>query len=193
MAFPIFWMIREDSSVDAPHSFEVSVPCTLARHHASHAPCDVSSRRCFPAADAGCAILGYPCRRETRCTTTPVFIRQRFAASCCLLRSALFSDSCCSGTMCGCRHFLCKCGDYLTGVEASRQLVMMQPWPPSLPAEAHFSADYPLRRTAAPLWYPSPCLVCMFFLRSGSFSYGIREEYDTPAWSGITPAVEALR
>jgi hypothetical protein len=70
---------------------------------------------------------------------------------------------------------------------------MMQPWPPSLPAEAHFSADYPLRRTAAPLWYPSPCLVCMFFLRSGSFSYGIREEYDTPAWSDITPAVEALR
>ena len=40
---------------------------------------------------------------------------------------------------------------------------------------------------------PSPCLVCMFFLRSGSFSYGIREEYDTPAWSDITPAVEALR
>jgi hypothetical protein len=86
-----------------------------------------------------------------------------------------------------------KCGDYPTGVEASRQLVMMQPWPPSLPAEAHFSADYPLRRIAAPLWYPSPCLVCMFFLRSGSFSYGIREEYDTPAWSDITPAVEALR
>jgi hypothetical protein len=43
-----------------------------------------------------------------------------------------------------------KCGDYATGVEASRQL-------------------------------------------SGSFSYGIREEYDTPAWSDITPAVEALR
>jgi len=29
------------------YSFEVSVPCTLARHHASHVPCDVSSRRCF--------------------------------------------------------------------------------------------------------------------------------------------------
>ena len=175
------------------YSFEVSVPCTLARHHASHVPCDVSSRRCFPAADAGCAILGYPCRRETRCTTTPVFIRQRFAASCCLLRSALFSDSCCSGTMCGCRQFFqvwCSLHGRRS-FEAAR--VTMQPWPPSLPAEAHFSADYPLRRIAAPLWYPSPCLVCMFFLRSGSFSYGIREEYDTPAWSDITPAVEALR
>ena len=43
----LFWMIREGSSVDAPDSFEVSLPCTLARHHASHVPCDVSSRRCF--------------------------------------------------------------------------------------------------------------------------------------------------
>ena len=31
-----------------------------------------------------------------------------------------------------------ECGDHATGVEASRQLVMMQPWPPSLLAEAHF-------------------------------------------------------
>ena len=31
-----------------------------------------------------------------------------------------------------------ECGDYATDVEASRQLVMMQPWPPSLLAEAHF-------------------------------------------------------
>jgi len=67
----------------------------------------------------------------------------------------------------------CTC----TGVEALRQLVMMQPWPPSLPAEAHTYADYPLRRTAALLWYPPPCLFCMFFLAVRQLSYGIREEY----------------
>jgi len=54
---------------------------------------------------------------------------------------------------------------------------MMQPWPPSLPAEAHTYADYPLRRTAALLWYPPPCLFCMFFLAVRQLSYGIREEY----------------
>jgi hypothetical protein len=127
----------------------------------------------FPAADAGCAILGYHVDGRI---STPVFMRHRFATSCCLLRSALFSDSCCSGTMCGCRQFYrvwCTC----TGVEALRQLVMMQPWPPSLPAEAHTYADCPLRRTAAPLWYPSPCLFCMF-LAVRQLSYGIREEYD---------------
>ena len=127
----------------------------------------------FSAADAGCAILGYHVDGRI---STPVFMRHRFATSCCLLRSALFSDSCCSGTMCGCRQFYrvwCTC----TGVEALRQLVMMQPWPPSLPAEAHTYADCPLRRTAAPLWYPSPCLFCMF-LAVRQLSYGIREEYD---------------
>jgi hypothetical protein len=135
-------------------------------------------RALFPAADAGCAqILWLPMSTEDLLHYSRYPIRQRsLAASCRLLRSALFSDSCCSGTMCGCRQFYrvwCTC----TGVEALRQLVMMQPWPPSLPAEAHTYADCPLRRTAAPLWYPSPCLFCMF-LAVRQLSYGIREEYD---------------
>jgi hypothetical protein len=116
----------------------------------------------FPAADAGCAILGCPCRREIRCTLSPVFIRHRFATSCYLLRSALFSDPCCSGTMCGCRQYLFRVWCFYTGVEALRQLVTMQPWPPSLLLPKHTHADYPLRRIAAPLWYPPPCLFCMF-------------------------------
>lgn len=51
---------------------------------------------------------------------------------------------------------------FYTGVDALRQLVTMQPWPPSLLLPKHTHADYPLRRIAAPLWYPPPCLFCMF-------------------------------
>ena len=173
------------------YSFEVSVPCTLARHHASHVPCDVSSRRCFLLQTQAVLYFGLPM------LTDESLLRYSYAIASLLVAvfSALrFSRIPAAQALCAdVDNSSTKCGDYPTGVEASRQLVMMQPWPPSLPAEAHFSADYPLRRIAAPLWYPSPCLVCMFFLRSGSFSYGIREEYDTPAWSDITPAVEALR
>jgi len=90
MVFPILRMIREDSSVDAPHSFEVSLSCALARHHASH----VLPRRLvpalFPAAAAGCAILGYSCRREICCFSTSVSTRQLSATSCCLLRFCAF-------------------------------------------------------------------------------------------------------
>ena len=39
-------MIRADSSVDAPASFEVSISAPWLRHHASHVPRDVSFRRC---------------------------------------------------------------------------------------------------------------------------------------------------
>ena len=105
------------------YSFEVSVHMHLGS--APRIPCPL--RRfvpaLFPAADAGCAIF-WAAYVDGR-ISTPVFIRHRFATSCCLLRSALFSDSCCSGTMCGCRQFLYRVWCTCTGVEALRQLVMM--------------------------------------------------------------------
>jgi apolipoprotein N-acyltransferase len=73
---------------------------------------------------------------------------------------------------------LSECGVLYTGVEASRQLVMMQPWPPPLPAEAHTSADYPPRRTAAPLSGTLAVSFLHVFLAVRQLSYGIREEYD---------------
>jgi hypothetical protein len=44
----------------------------------------------FPAAAAGCAILGNPCRREVCCLRTSVSTRQLSATSCCLLRFCAF-------------------------------------------------------------------------------------------------------
>jgi hypothetical protein len=167
MASPILWMIREGSSVDAPVSFEVSLPCTLARHHASHVPCDVFvPRRCFLLQTQ--AVLSWAANVDGRSATlsTPVFIRQHSATSCFLLRSALFSDSCCSGSMCGCRQSLPSVVIY-TGVEALRQLVTMQPWPPSLPAEAHNCRQSPSTYCRAALVPPAVSRLHVF-LRSGS-------------------------
>jgi hypothetical protein len=128
------------------------IPCPLRRFR---------PRRCFLLQTQ--AVLSWAANVDGRSATlsTPVFIRQHSATSCFLLRSALFSDSCCSGSMCGCRQSLPSVVIY-TGVEALRQLVTMQPWPPSLLLPKHTHADYPLRRIAAPLWYPPPCLFCMF-------------------------------
>jgi hypothetical protein len=162
-------MIREDSSVDAPDSFEVSLPCALARHHASHVPRDVSSRRCFLLQLQ--AVLFWATHVDGR--SAAYVLRYPHASSLLLVAvfsaSALFSDSCCSGTMCGCRQFFqvwCSLHGRRS-FEAAR--VTMQPWPPSLPAEAHTSADCPLRRIAAPLWYPLFAVSLLHvFLRSGS-------------------------
>ena len=163
MAFPILWMIREGSSVDAPFSFEVSVPCTLARHHASHVPCDVSSRGAVSC-----------CRRRLCCLGLPMLTKDLLhfyfgihtPALCYQLRvfSALrFSRIPAAQALCADVDNPSKCGVIsLHGrrsFEAARNDAALASVP-FLPK--HTYADCPLRRIAALLWYPSPCLVCMF-------------------------------
>ena len=136
----------------------------------------------FPAADAGCAIF-WAAYVDGR-ISTPVFIRHRFATSCCLLRSALFSDSCCSGTMCGCRQILYRVWCTCTGVEALRQLVTMQPWPPSLPAEAHNYRQSPSTYCRAALVPPRRVSsACFLAVRQLSFAF---VKSMIPAWSDNT-------
>jgi hypothetical protein len=133
------------------------IPCPLRRFR---------PRRCFLLQTQ--AVLSWAANVDGRSATlsTPVFIRQHSATSCFLLRSALFSDSCCSGSMCGCRQSLPSVVIY-TGVEALRQLVTMQPWPPSLPAEAHNCRQSPSTYCRAALVPPAVSRLHVF-LRSGS-------------------------
>ena len=127
----------------------------------------------FPAAAAGCAILGYPCRREICCFCTSVFTRQLSATSCCLLRFCAFLGFLLL------RHYvrmstIFPSVVFLTRASKLRGSSCNDAALASVPScrSTLFCRLSPSTYCRAAL-VPSPCLVCMFFLRSGSFSYGL--------------------
>jgi hypothetical protein len=121
----------------------------------------------FPAADAGCAILGYPCRRKTCCTIysgihTPALCYQLLSSPLCAFLGFLLL-----------RHYVRMSATLpsvvlYTGVDALRQLATMQPWPPSLPAEAHKLRLSPSTYICRAALVPFAVSRLHVFLRSGS-------------------------
>jgi len=148
----------------------------LARHHASHVPCDVSSRRCFLLQMQ--AVLSWATHVDGRLLHhfsgihTPALCYQLPSSPLCAFLGFLLL-----------RHYVRMSTTlpsvvFYTGVDALRQLVTMQPWPPSLPAEAHKCRLSP--STYLPCRSGTPAVSRLHvFLRSGSSVERIREEYDT--------------
>jgi len=169
LSHTFFWMIREGSSVDAPNSFEVSSSMHLGS--APRIPCPL--RRFVPALFLlqTQAVLYYGLyhvdgRSDARYSGIhmPSLRYQLLSSPLCAFLGFLLL-----------RHYvrichdkissLSECGVLYTGVEASRQLVMMQPWPPPPSCRStHICRLSPPTYCRAAIWYPrrvfSACFSC---------------------------------
>jgi len=141
-------------------------------------PATFRSRRCFLLQTQ--AVLSWASHVDERSAT--LLLRYSYASTllpvACLLRSALFSDSCCSGTMCGCRQILYRVWCTCTGVEALRQLVMM----PALASVSSCRSTHICRQSPSTYCRAAlvPLAVSFLHVSCGQAAqFCIREEYDT--------------